>query len=75
MIRDGYIPNVRLLLCNNGQSWNSQAQQWIDSSGLSHAQVHWQHYNHDDIVAVLQRTKAVNDSMQLNGSAIIEDFN
>lgn len=75
LIRDGYIPNVRLLLCNNGQSWNSQAQQWIDSSGLSHAQVHWQHYNHDDIVAVLQRTKAVNDSLQLNGSAIIEDFN
>lgn len=75
LIRDGYIPNVRLLLCNNGQIWNSQAQQWIDSSGLSHAQVHWQHYNHDDIVAVLQRTKAVNDSLQLNGSAIIEDFN
>lgn len=75
LIRDGYIPNVRLLLCNNGQSWNSQAQQWIDSSGLSHAQVHWQHYNHDDIVAVLQRTKAVNDSLQLNGAAIIEDFN
>lgn len=75
LIRDGYIPNVRLLLCNNGQSWNNQAQQWIDSSGLSHAQVHWQHYSHDDIVAVLQRTKAVNDSLQLNGSAIIEDFN
>lgn len=75
LIRDGYIPNMRLLLCNNGQSWNSQAQQWIDSSGLSHAQVHWQHYNHDDIVAVLQRTKAVNDSLQLNGSAVIEDFN
>lgn len=75
LIRDGYIPNVRLLLCNNGQAWNKQAQQWIDSSGLSHAQVHWQHYNHDDIVAVLQRTKAVNDSLQLSGSAIIENFN
>ena len=75
LIRDGYIPNVRLLLCNNGQGWNKQAQQWIDSSGLSHAQVYWQHYNHDDIVAVLQRTKAVNDSLQLNGSAIIENFN
>lgn len=75
LIRDGYIPNVRLLLCSNGQSWNNQAQQWIDSSGLSHTQVHWQHYNHDDILAVLQRSKAVNDSLQLNGAAIIEDFN
>lgn len=75
LIRDGYIPNVRLLLCSNGQSWNHQAQQWIESSGLSHTQVHWQHYNHDDLVAVLQRSKAVNDSLQLSGAAIIEDFN
>lgn len=75
LIRDGYIPNVRLLLCSNGQRWNQQAQQWIDSSGLSHTQVHWDHYNHDDIVAVLQRSKAVNDSIQLSGAAIIENFN
>lgn len=75
LIRDGYIPNVRLLLCNNGQRWSSQAQQWIDSSGLSHSQVYWHHYNHDDIVAVLQRSKSVNDSIQLSGEAIIEDFN
>ena len=31
--------------------------------------------SHNDIVAVLQRSKAVNDSIQLTGEAIIEDFN
>ena len=75
LIRDGYIPNVRLMLCSNGQHWNQQAQQWIDSSGLGYGQVNWQHYNHDDIVLVLQRSKAVNDSIKLRGQAIIEDFN
>lgn len=75
LIRDGYIPNVRLLLCSNGQRWNEQAQQWIDSSGLSHQQVQWQHYNHDDIVLMLQRSKAVDDAIKLSGQAIIEDFN
>lgn len=75
LIRDGYIPNVRLLFCNNGQRWNTQAQQWLEYSGLSHSQVHWEHYNHDDIVTILQRSKTVNDSIQLTGAAIIEDFN
>ncbi len=75
LIRDGYIPSVRLLLCSNGQRWNQQAQQWIDSSGLGHGQVHWQHYNHNDIVQVLQRSKTVNDDIKLNGQAILENFN
>ena len=29
LIRDGHIPNVRLILCNNGVKWNDQAQSWI----------------------------------------------
>lgn len=76
LIRDGYIPNVRLLFCNNGLRWNTQAQQWLDNSNLaSNNQVHWEHYNHNNIVTILQRSKAVNDSIQLSGAAIIEDFN
>lgn len=76
LIRDGYIPNVRLLFCNNGLRWNEQAQQWLEQSGLNHNnQVEWTHYNHDDIVEIMQRKKAVNDSLQLKGEAIIEHFN
>lgn len=76
LIRDGYIPNVRLLFCNNGLSWNTQAQQWLDNSEFAKSsQVHWEHYNHNDIVTILQRSKTVNDSIKLSGAAIIEDFN
>lgn len=74
LIRDGYIPNIHLMLCNNGQRWSAAAQEWIDQSGLLISQVQWQHYSHDDIVAVLQRSKTVNDSLQLSGAATIENF-
>ncbi|TAN72048.1 MAG: abortive phage resistance protein [Gallionella sp.] len=74
LIRDGHIPNVRLILCNNGAKWNDQAQSWIDQTGFSADQVSWVHFNHDNIVAVLQSKKAVDDSIQLQGKAVIEEF-
>ncbi|RFC33337.1 MAG: AIPR protein [Candidatus Nitrotoga sp. SPKER] len=74
LIRDGYIPSVRLILCNNGVKWNKQAQSWIDQTGFSSDQVSWIHFNHDNIVAVLQSKKAVDDSIQLQGKAYIEEF-
>ncbi len=30
LIRDAYIPKVRVILCNNGAQWHVNAQQWID---------------------------------------------
>jgi len=75
LVRDGYIPSVRVVLCNNGTKWSEQSQNWIDQSGFSEDQVLWIHYNHDSIVSVLQRKKTVNDSIHLEGKAAIEDFN
>ena len=75
LVRDGYIPNVRVVLCNNGARWKDSAQHWIDQSGFTDDQVTWIHYNHDSIVSVLQRKKAVDDSIRLEGKAVIEDFN
>lgn len=75
LVRDGYIPNVRMILCNNGAKWVAQAQNWIDQSGFSKDQVEWIHWNHDMIVSVLQKKKAVDDSLRLHGKAVIEDFN
>lgn len=74
LIRDGHIPNVRLILCNNGAKWNDQAQSWIEQTGFSSDQVSWVHFNHDNVVAVLQSKKAVDDSIQLQGKAVIEEF-
>jgi hypothetical protein len=75
LVRDGYIPNVRSLLCNNGQSWNSQGQQWIEQSGATEDQVVWKHFNHDTIVEILRKTQVVNDGLRFSGDAIVEDFN
>jgi hypothetical protein len=75
LVRDGYIPSVRVVLCNNGTKWSEQAQNWINQSGFTEDQVTWIHYNHDSIVSVLQRKKAVDDSIRLQGKAVIEDFN
>ena len=30
LIRDAYIPKVRVILCNNGAQWHDDAEQWID---------------------------------------------
>ncbi|MDR1242553.1 MAG: AIPR family protein [Deltaproteobacteria bacterium] len=75
LVRDGYIPNVRVVLCNNGVKWNDQSQAWIDQSGLPPDQVAWLHFNHDNIVEILRKTKSVDDSLNFTGQAVIEDFN
>lgn len=74
LIRDGYIPQVRALACNNGLSWNAAAQESIDRSGFGN-QVTWEHVSHDRLVQILQATRPVNDSLQLTGKALVEDMN
>lgn len=75
LIKDGYVPSVRVVLCNNGQKWTDDAQRRIDQTGFPPDQVNWAHFNHDAIVGVLQRRKAVDDSLRLEGKAVIEEFN
>lgn len=75
LIRDGYIPTVRVVLCSNGARWTGDAQLRIDQSGFPADQVIWTHFNHDAIVGVLQRLKSVDDSLRLEGRAVIEEFN
>jgi hypothetical protein len=75
LVRDGYIPNVRVVLCNNGAKWTQQAQRWIDQSGLPEKQTLWIHFNHNSIVEILRKTKSVNDTLRLVGEAVFENFN
>lgn len=75
LIRDGYIPTVRMVLCNNGESWNAAAQLLIEAAGFPEEQVYWLHLNHEQMVRVMQKTKSVDDAIQLSGKAVIEDFN
>lgn len=75
LVRDGYIPNVRVVLCNNGAKWTDQAQLWIDQSGLPEKQTFWIHFNHNSIVEILRKAKSVNDTLRLVGEAVFENFN
>jgi hypothetical protein len=74
LIRDGYIPQVRALACNNGMKWNNAAQEEINRVEFGD-QVTWEYVNHDTLVNILHTTKPVNDILQLSGKAITEDFN
>ncbi len=76
LIRDGYIPQVRVLACNNALKWNDAAFEEIKRAELEFGnQVTWEHVNHDNLVTILQATKRVNESLHLSGKAITEDFN
>lgn len=76
LIRDAYIPKVRFVLCNNGAQWNEIAQGWIDELKKDFPdKVEFYHFNHDSIVRILQRTKAVDATIQLSGQLIVEDMN
>lgn len=76
LIRDAYIPKVRFVLCNNGAQWNDIAQNWIDNLKKDFPdKVEFYHFNHDSIIRILQRTKAVDATLQLSGQLIVEDMN
>ncbi len=75
LVRDGYIPNVRMVLCNNGMKWTEQAQRWIDQSGLPEKQTLWIHFNHNSIVEILRKARTVDDTIRLVGDAVFENFN
>jgi hypothetical protein len=74
LIRDGHIPQVRALACNNGLKWNTAAQEAIERANFGD-QVTWEHLNPEDLVRLLQASKSVNETLQLNGKAIVEDMN
>lgn len=73
LIRDGYIPQVRALACNNGLKWNEAVQETIERAGFGD-QVTWEHVNHERLVKILQASKPVRDTLQLSGKAVVEDM-
>ncbi|HNR11172.1 MAG TPA: AIPR family protein [Nitrosomonas europaea] len=74
LIRDGLIPRVRAIACNNGLKWNMDGQQSIDRAVLGD-QVTWEHVNHDILIGILQSIKPVDETLRLTGKAMVEDMN
>lgn len=73
MIRDGYIPSVRAIACNNGLAWLPDAQTAIERSGFGE-QVTWEHVNHELLVNLLLRSPAATETLRLTGKALVEDM-
>lgn len=73
LIRDGYIPQVRAVACNNGLKWKAAADEQIERTGFGN-QVTWEHVNHEQLIKILQAAKPVDDALQLSGKALVEDM-
>ena len=71
---DGFLPQVRVILCNNGKKWEAPAQQFIDNAGVG-SQVTWEHVNHETIVSAQQESEPVDENLALCGKALLEQFN
>ena len=74
-IRDGYLPHVRVVLCNNGQPWDVDGQVLIDSAGFPEDRVSWEHLNPDRLIALMQSQTAVDAELKLVGKSTVEEFN
>lgn len=73
LVRDGMIPNVRVILCNNGTRWTEEGDNLIAQAAFGR-QVWFEHKNHDAVVEALRRQGAVSDTIQMTGRILVEDF-
>ena len=75
LIRDGDIPTVRVVLCNNGAHWHAQADRWVvDAKSEYGDQVDIEHCSHNDIIRALQRGPHIDETVTLSGEMIAEDL-
>ena len=76
MIRNGALPQIRAILCNNGQHWEQDAEMRIEQSGLrSSGQVSFEHLNHVRLLDLLKPQAKIDEILHLNGVAVVDSFN
>lgn len=73
MIREGEIPQVRVIFANNGRKWNQSCQQRLEGSKFGPA-VTWEYAGPDEIVILKRKVKTVDTKVKLSGKAIVEDY-
>ena len=76
LIRDGALPQVRAVLCNNGVRWSEDAEMRIGQSGLmATKQVSFEHLNQDRLLVLLKPPIRIDENIQLAGKAVVDSFN
>jgi hypothetical protein len=75
LIRDGHLPCVQVVLCNNGQRWSREADREIEAEGFPRDQVlPFEHLDHEGLIQLLAATRRVDDDLRFSGSAVVEAF-
>lgn len=74
LLLDQNIPEVQVLLCNNGKLWESNGEQEIVTSGLRDKGVSFTHVNHDKLISFLQKKKSIDAQLRLAGAAFVEAY-
>lgn len=73
LIREGNIPLIRVVLCNNGRKWNGVCEQRIENSGLGDL-VKWEYAGPDELISLSRKQKEFPTKIQLTGRALVEDY-
>ncbi len=73
-VRDGAIPVVRVVLCNNGPRWGADGDARIEAAGLSQDQVQWEHLDHRRLVSLIRSQKSIDAMLDFHGAAHSEDL-
>lgn len=73
-VRDGAIPVVRVVLCNNGPRWGPDGDARIEAAGLSSDQVQWEHLDHRRLVALIRSQKSIDATLDFHGASHSEDL-
>lgn len=74
LVRDGYLPSVRVVLCNNGKIWGADGQACIDAAGFPAEQVSWEHLGPDRLVDLMRPQASVSGELRLAGRIVVEGF-
>lgn len=73
LIREGNIPAVRIVLCNNGRKWNDVCEGRIRQAGFGDL-VRWEYAGPGELVGLLRKKRDVQTRVQLSGRALVEDY-
>ena len=74
LIMDGNIPEVRVLLSNNGQKWESNGEAEIAAARLPPNQVSFTHVNHESLVELFKRRRSNDVRLRLAGKGLVDDL-
>jgi hypothetical protein len=72
LIRDGWLPRVRVVLCNNGKPWGEDGQAVI--AGFSPGDVIWEHLGPDRLLDLMRPQVSVKAELRLAGKVAVEEL-